>query len=124
MTDIQMTILCAQAMGYGFTEVHFPTVVLTKERAGETYAPIYDDEQAMALVKKFLGTKIENIHHSSRATGGPPHKDIPYWRVFISTGVCYGPHHQWVAENKDLNRAVVECVAKMQVDRARETVTK
>jgi hypothetical protein len=53
------------------------------------YDPLHDDAQAMALVKKFYLT-------ISRGLDG--------WSTLGATG--------WVS-NKDLNRAICECVAKI-----------
>jgi hypothetical protein len=70
-------------------------VWLTKV-AGEVYDPLHDDAQAMALVKKF-GLSIAPELGQGRGL----------WRV-----------NHWrdppLVLDTDLNRAIVECVAKMQ----------
>lgn len=89
MTDLEMTRLCADAMGLigspggygliGFMENH-------------PYRPLTDDAQCMALVKKFMLAIGNNA-------------DLTF--------VVYGKDFA-ESENPDLNRAIVECVAKMQ----------
>ena len=105
MTDLEITRLCAEAMGvpldkcsqkrwdqsssvYG-EEIH---------RSGffqEEYRPLNDDAQAMALVRKFhLEPRWGMTREAWLVT--PSYEDCPYsWSV-------------------DLNRAICECVAKMQ----------
>jgi len=65
----------------------------------ELYDPLTDDAQAMALVKRFW---LEPRYNE--------HRDVPAWMVTPS----------YKAEpcviSTDLNRAIVECVAKMQAD--------
>ena len=102
MTDLEMTKLCAEAMG------DLPAMV---EHEGEmrfgyascmgpAYDPLHNDAQAMALVKKF-GLAIQ-----------PPYFDMKAgWHVWKE------PRPNCTAIGHDLNRAIVECVAKMQVDR-------
>jgi len=98
MTDLEMTKLCAEAMGY-----RVDNKALYKDRAssvflesGQTFGPLRDDAQAMALVKK-CGLQI-----TGKATRrvGPKLWESPY------------------AINADINRAIVECVAKMQMAKA------
>ena len=103
MTDLEMTRLCAEAMGlhpspYGEDRLE---VVTWHGPDGEhptyrIYEPLNDDAQAMALVKKFV------LHIEWLAT-----KD---WAV--DYGSRANPQH--IACNPDLSRAIVECVAKMQ----------
>ena len=112
MTDLEITKLCAEAMGvkimeplaiqqaFGLTEVFvledFPEVV---------YDPLHDDAQAMALVKK-LDLNIIKLDDE--------------WWVHESPHICdyiaTAEQHDvtdWGAYDKDLNRAICECVAKM-----------
>jgi hypothetical protein len=98
MTDLEMVRLCAEAMGYipfGPADTPHGQVWLTKV-AGEVYDPLHDDAQAMALVKKF-GLSIAPELGQGRGL----------WRV-----------NHWrdppLVLDTDLNRAIVECVAKMQ----------
>ena len=96
MTDLEMTRLCAEAMGYRITDEYDDLGHVECEQCGD-FDPIHDDAQAMALVKN--------------------HYLAFYWRFNIVTEprweVC-GPEGQKICFSKDLNRAIVECVAKMQ----------
>ena len=90
MTDLEITKLCAEAMGgEGFAYDEF----------GPKYDPLHDDAQAMALVKKFeLSVEFSDEFHTNSD-----------WAV------CRGTTIQ--AYSRDLNRAICECVAKMQAAR-------
>lgn len=92
MTDLEITKLCAEAMGWtGRIAVH---------EYGDhfgVFMPLHDDAQAMALVKKF-GLTLYG-----------PRRDSD-WRV--------GTPATTAIENKDLNRAICECVAKMEKAKA------
>jgi len=102
MTDLEMTRLCAEAMEPEFTGVGSSSIwgystywingEITKERfVRNTYDPLHDDAQAMALVKKFDGVMLRNENNMY---------------------ICYlGPQK---GRSDNLNRAIVECVAKMQ----------
>lgn len=101
MTDLEMTKLCAEAMGLVISPLQVtckhPSAVLVEDGpVYEEYSPLHDDAHAMALVKKF-----DLILY--RVPNG--------WDVwpYISGG---GRAPGKFAEN--LNRAIVECVAKMQ----------
>jgi hypothetical protein len=93
MTDLEMTRLCAEAM---FDPLEW-------EQRLFDYDPLHDDAQAMALVKKFGLT-------CDPANDVPPYAP---WRV------CALPvgGEDWNdivnADSDDLNRAIVECIAKM-----------
>lgn len=95
MTDLQMTQLCAEVMSVRL----IPEIYQGQERYRMTnaYDPLHNDTQVMALVKKFqliIGTAIKpTVWH----VGFP---FTPYW-----------------ADNKDLNHAIVECVARMQLEK-------
>ena len=99
MTDLEMTRLCAKAMGYtdfrnhGRDEIRFACSVAELR---PPYNPLHDDAQAMALVKKF---KLD-------AYGRDGHWDV--WLV----GTRFDDRHFAYSDN--LNRAIVECVAKAQ----------
>lgn len=112
MTDLEMTKLCAEAMGYedilsgpapGYSDVKIVSFssqfssIHFHGRAGFPYNPLHDDAQAMALVKK-LGVEI----------GWTGYAHSMDWTVEVN-GV--------EIVNKNLNRAIVECVAKMQKDK-------
>lgn len=96
-----MTKLCAEAMGFS-PLVAIPTVdnrgigYMPPQYA---YCPLHDDAQAMALIKKF---SLRILH-----TRG----SVIEWSVNVSGGWPLGGH----AMNADLNRAIIECIARMQV---------
>lgn len=99
MTDLEITRLCAEAMALEFKVAcelwcgdSAPLTVWTKN--GE-YQPLHDDAQAMALVKKFRIWIAPMADH---------------WQAdfYISDKWSGG------AENRDLNRTICECVAKMR----------
>lgn len=108
MTDLEMTKLCAEAMGLTVvsldpnyvdglikTDVALPpgTILIARHNTPpRTYFPLHDDAQAMALVKRFR-VAIGNDRDAWFARPDHPHEEV---------------------ENADLNRAIVECVAKMQ----------
>ena len=96
MTDHEITQLCAQAMGYsirlsalrGMTPYDPVQIGL-----GTLYDSLHDDAQCMALVKKFrLGLTTDGT----------------WW--FVG---CHENKYTPV-QSSDLNRAICECVAKMQ----------
>ena len=102
MTDLEITKLCAEAMGLTrATWAHNPKTFVTHcddEGVDQVFDPLQDDAQAMALVKK-LDMEIRN-----HAEG---------WRVDTD------PFGTLVwAVGSDLNRAICECVAKMQAAKA------
>ena len=92
MTDLEITRLCAKATGhYSYAgNCHDPS-----------YRPLHDDNQAMALVKKFrlLVTPIFNGR-----TGAD-------WVVSSYLGDC-------AAEDITLNRACCKCVANMEAKKS------
>src|SRR3990167_6496651 len=104
MTDLEMTKLCAEAMGYRLLRVENGFMQSENHyfiQSG-SYNPLHDDAQVMALVKKF----------NLRITG----------RFRMSTSEKAGDYEWMVRKrpvdapiiNADLSRAIVECVAKMQ----------
>ena len=99
MTDLEMTKLCAEAMGFYITKpCPSEHAWLTTETLGNSYYnPLHDDAQAMALVKKFqaLGMRI---------TGSPAS-----WHVAMNVGETIVSH--------DLNRAICQCVARINAGR-------
>ena len=104
MTDLEMTRLCAEAMGYeidyspdngggvGNTGFDMDGAAVLDWHNGVKFNPLHNDAQAMALVKK-MGLSIRN----------PDLWEV--WKPLHKT--AYG-------DNADINRAIVECVAKMQ----------
>ena len=107
MTDLEMTRLCAEAMGLIHEVVsdsayEDPTEYQWVSIPDGTYKPLEDDAQAMALVKKIF------LDIVTRWNG----EGLAYWRV---QGTVSG----WeITKNKDLNRAIVECVAKMRASQS------
>src|SRR3990167_9306679 len=100
MTDLEMTRLCAEAAGYTLTQASrlsapqpSPEAVRAciGKKASFWYHPLHDDAQAMALVK----------NHGLHIIWQPMCPDT--WKVDDTEKVAASP---------DLNRAIVECVAK------------
>jgi hypothetical protein len=83
MTDLEMTKLCAEAIGEYELWANAP----------EQYDPLHDDAQAMALVKKFqlCLTIMED----------------GTWMVEHVTNKRFDS----TSRDTDINRAIVECVA-------------
>lgn len=109
MTDLEITRLCAEAMNLdivGLDKQYCRTDSLTetreyvlRENPFYSYNPLVEDDQAMALVKKI---KIDTAY-----TAGKWHAEIIYTtddKMLSDQAVI----------SKDLNRAICECVAKMQ----------
>lgn len=92
MTDLEMTRLCAEAVGIELVADNEVLWVAGFVDAVE-YDPLTDDAQAMELVKK-LGLTVSQDPDGC-------------WHVM--TLYCDGPQSA-----ADLNRAIVECVARMQ----------
>lgn len=104
MTDLEITKLCAEAMGLRVETAYWsgprkqvwvlPELYDENIHSHPPYDPLHDDAQAMALVKKFIlilknttrGWHVENVNDG------------------IGDGV----------RSDDLNRAICESVAKMQ----------
>ena len=98
MTDLELTRLCAEAMGYDWHgQIGGRTICVPGDYGYVLYLPLRDDEQVMALVKKFH-LRID-------------HNETENWSVCKDHGFTMPPEQGW---NPDLNRAIVECVAKMQ----------
>ena len=97
MTDLEITKRCAEAMGLPFIPEPRPqpssmirVLFITEAQA---YDPFHDDAQAMALVKKFM---LDCWFDPGRGS----------WKAQYSV--------EAQSESDDLNRAICECVAKMQ----------
>lgn len=90
-----MTRLCAQAMGIEFPpEWNDDPQSWHYWKRNTLYQPLHDDAQAMTLVKRF-GL---SVLHSEKL-----------WLV--------SPLRRQAEMHADLNRAIVECVAKMHASR-------
>jgi hypothetical protein len=114
MTDLEMERLCAVAMGlkprtvkdgawdapgqpdYGHDGVYLYDA--GSNLWGKLYSPLVNDEQAMALVKNF------QLNVAPSVEGRPA---VEGWTVALYNG-------EGEVFSHDLNRAIVECVAKMQ----------
>ena len=99
MNDLEITRLCAEAMGFSpliAIATDKSTVIENLAIGQYWYCPLHNDAQAMALVKK-LKLSIESYEEEGADC-----------YVYSDTD----PRVQ--AFNIDLNRAIVECVAKMQ----------
>lgn len=108
MSDLEITRLCAEAMGYTIvsndpnwtdgpvrTEVaHHPgTIMIRSSRVyPHTYLPLHDDAQMAALIKKFPVTCIDALDYL-----------IPH-----------GPERDEDYQHLDLNRAVAKGVARKE----------
>lgn len=102
MSDLEITKLCAEAMGYTVSGDRRNTRKLLGvwvEEHGHYY-PLHSDIQAMALVKK-LGVSVD------------PAEDAPpfTWRTCLPP---WDEDDKNYVEHSDLNRAICEVVAKMQ----------
>jgi len=112
MTDLEMTKLCAEAMGKPIilsTDGLGIGHIMINESSGSAtsfniynYDPLHDDAQAMALVKKFRLFIA--------------HDDTDFWVEWAGT-IGGKDKVSWRA-HPDINRAIVECVAKMQKAKA------
>ena len=128
MTDLEITKLCAEAMGWK----HLGAVGVTPPKRGEADPkglwclsggndwwinpagfnvcapcqgipdPLHDDAQAMALVKRLYLV----ISHAGE-------------KWLVTTGQSFPDEGDWIA-NKDLNRAICECCAKIMLSRGGE----
>ena len=109
MTNIEMTRLCAEMLWYeeaGVDRFQNGDEILYVKDSNHTmhvFNPLHDDAQAMALVKRF-GLWIERTCEANIG-------DTPTWCV---TGDRVSGHTERHCNRTDLNRAIVECVAKMQ----------
>ncbi len=104
VTDIEMTNACAEAMGFSSIERKGDQVrdlSLGGQIIPGIYWPLKDDAQAMTLIKKF-GLLIDPDGYG---------ENIKQWNVSMWDEERITWMHQ---ENTDLNRAIVECVAKMR----------
>lgn len=115
MTDLEMTKLCAEAMAFEFMSAEGTGLIVISDEppewakpiavGGKTaipYDPLHDDAQAMALVKRFA------LHPET------PMNNDGLWTVEAYQWRGTTLHVVSCSENADLNRAIVECVAKMQ----------
>lgn len=100
MTDFEKMQKCAVAMGLlnviqstdgmGNQKLHIATGPFMRE-----YDPLHNDEQAMALLKKFPMDVFAD-------------RGNPFWRVRLAAD-----HNVGNGMSDNLNRAIVECVANL-----------
>lgn len=112
MTDLEITRLCAEAMGIHLSHA------LAEECLGASWAfkkwpdpddnggiyiydPLHDDAQAMALVKKF-GLSVWGGDYVAGS-----------WKWHAEPGL-QGDDVQFIGHGETANIAICECVAKMQ----------
>ncbi len=102
MNDLEITRKCAEAMGLPIEyDANFTKGMLRLPTGWIAYDPLHNDEQAMALVKKF-GLLVDPQQD------GQNFEIDPGWEVsHVSLPDDY------LSINTDLNRAICECVAKM-----------
>jgi hypothetical protein len=110
MTDLEMTKLCAEAIGVEWCAVpldgtsglacYLDPSMKSKALQARIYDPLHNDAQAMALVKK-LRLHINSFH------GAALLEKERWWEVEHNDG-----KQATIAKHADLNRAIVECVAK------------
>ena len=105
MNDLEITKLCAEAMGLSHRNLAWSVAddirdhcieALTGHGKWSLYDPFHDDAQAMALVKKFI---LSISMHNDGWTVSPQ-----YEPSYSDNSVC----------NTNLNRAICLCVAKMR----------
>lgn len=103
MTDLEMTKLCAEAMKYEVNQKYPPHESITAaplwgyiDGIWTMYRPLEDDDQAMALMKKFRLTILADHGEYDNK-----------W--------CVSFNWEYPGSiNESLNRAIVDCVARMQ----------
>ena len=99
LTDLEMTRLCAEAMGYQFVSVNeYAPGILVNGIVADTsrYDPLHDKAQCLSLVEKCKLT----VKPSGDA-----------WDVYYQDEYGYV---YFDAADTDLRRAIVECAARMQ----------
>ena len=110
MDDLAITKLCAEAMGCrldrdgGYSRLRQGAGMDEPAWFEFIYAPLHDDAQAMALVKKFRLHIDSSFYEPS---------DTPdSWHV--SRTPASGDWDNAFGIHTDLNHAICDCVAKMQ----------
>jgi hypothetical protein len=114
VTDLEITRLCAEAMGWKPLDDVFPMFdgepvgVYLKHAGVEdgvvSYVPLHDDAQAMALVKKFEAFIQPPFHDGAGEL-------MEGWKVDI---LVKDEREEVEAIDADLNRSICECVAKLK----------
>ena len=97
VTDLEITRLCATAMGYTSISTNHGGLPLFTHEAG-IYDPLHDKAQAMELVERFDLCLEPNSPHVAK------------WAVWPMND----REREYITHNHNLCRAIVECVAKME----------
>lgn len=112
LTDLQLTKLCAEAMGYMETQLiktgaynNFRFEVRTQGKGWQLYDPLHDSAQAFALIERF-GLSVWG--HGYVAGDWKYHAEWGHPDDYHALG--HGFTH---------NEAIVRCIAQMQVDRTK-----
>lgn len=106
MTDLELTKLCAGAMGFKLPRAgnDWWSGEFIDGGREVIYDPLHNDDQALKLVKnRALGIWIHRLTH----------RNPPEWYVSNGEKEVFGPTFE--VTNIDLNRAICECMAKMQL---------
>jgi hypothetical protein len=111
MTDLELVRLCAEAMGIAVFESVVPEYtgrvwITGDDHSTRPYDPLHDDAQAMALVKKM---DLCIMRRGALRLNGV--FDPISWQV---SQYVDGRTDAHLTNGYDLNRAIVECVAKMR----------
>lgn len=104
MTDLEITKLCAEAMGKDICGAKYLDglhIFTGRANYHTLYDPLHDDAQSMALVKRFR-LNIEAIDDGAWLVSNEENMDMHGVGVYRS------------AVNIELNKCICECVAKMQ----------
>ena len=114
MTDLEITRLCAEAMDLTVVmqlgEWRFPRT----QSEYSLYDPLHDDAQAMALVKRFrLSIEASPLTDEAWSENQNRMTNPPSYSVSRCPG-AWSLHYLYNCVSPDLNRAICECVAKMQ----------
>lgn len=106
MTDLEMTKLCADAMGLAVKQRPIRGTIMRwwymDVNVELDYNPLHDEAQALALVKRL---------DLSCNPALPGVATEAAWQVHGSLN-----GQVWAARNDDLNRAIVECAAKLRAN--------
>lgn len=107
--DTALCVACAQAMG--LTHNFYPEGVLFvyKRDKRVLYNPLSDDAQCMALVRLLRLTVVSAFASNDHVPADSAHQ----FRVIGARRDAAGGLLEQTASGNDLNRAIVECVAKL-----------
>ena len=113
MSDTEITRLCAEAMGLDVADDAEPVHYWQGRNPASLhrYDPLHDDAQAMALVKRF--DMVIERNGGGRA-GEPGMRELWAATLFVARPKVKGADTFVVRNAPDLNRAICECVAKLE----------